>query len=168
MIFKRTKVSAFDRELWFAREPRNSFVETSGSNSLKVFLSFRHIIISCHFNTESWQNCYHILEILQRILSFECNDFTFYHFEKYSLVGFNSSVDRASDFLCRGREFESWPGMNLFYFYKPYRLPKCTFGAISGWNATLQSRVGMLNSWTTFLLYYVVSCSSQRWHQTCT
>ena len=29
--------------------------------------------------------------------------------------------------------------------------------AISGWNATLHSRIGMLNSWTTFLLYYVVS-----------
>ena len=45
---------------------------------------------------------------------------------------------------------------------------KCTFGAISGWNATLHSRVGRLFSCSAFLLYYVVSRSSQRWRQTCT
>ena len=45
---------------------------------------------------------------------------------------------------------------------------KCTFDAISGWNATLHSRVGRLFSCSAFLLYYVVSRSSQRWRQTCT
>ena len=45
---------------------------------------------------------------------------------------------------------------------------KCTFGAISGWNPTLHSRVGRLFSCLAFLLYYVVLRSSQRWRQTCT
>ena len=45
---------------------------------------------------------------------------------------------------------------------------KCMFGAISSWNATLHSRVGRFFSCSTFLLYYEVSRSSQRWRQMCT
>ena len=45
---------------------------------------------------------------------------------------------------------------------------KCAFGAVSGWNATLHSRVGRLFSCSVFLLYYVVLRSSKRWRQTCT
>ena len=72
-----------------------------------------------------------------------------------------SNIDRFE------KEIWSLPFLPLLDFPAQVQT-KCTFGAISGWNATLYKRVGRLNRKKTFLLFYVVQHSCQRWRQMCT